>query len=255
MFNSTFSHSTIRNCTIAFGALFTGLKIRRNSEAGVVLAELDVPLAYSAREKWVSRLTGNPDLKRSTSMTLPRMAFQLIGIEYDPARKLNSMNKFTNIVAGDTSSLHTSFAPVPYNLNFELYTAAKTIEDSLQILEQILPYFKPSYNVSINTMPSLGIIQDTPIVLHNIQMDDNYLADFKEERLVTNTLQFVIKTNLFGPVTTSAVIKNADVNMYTNLQGIPSLNDHFNCHVNPLTANKDQAHTIDESWELLWSDL
>ena len=255
MFNTVFGHDTIRNCTVSFGALFNGLKISRKNSDGTEAQLIDIPLAYSAREKWVSRLTGNPDLKRSTSMTLPRMAFELIGIEYDPTRKLNSMNKFSNIVAGDASSLHTSFAPVPYNLNFGLYTVAKTIEDSLQMLEQILPYFKPAYNTSINTMPSLGIIQDTPIVLHNIQMDDNYLADFKEERLITNTLQFIMKTNLFGPVTTSAVIKNADVNCYTNLQGIPSLNDHFNCHVNPLDANKDQAHTIDESWELLWSDL
>ena len=255
MFNTVFSHSTIRNCTVSFGALFTGLKIRRNSEAGVVLAELDVPLAYSAREKWVSRLTGNPDLKRSTSMTLPRMAFQLIGLSYDPARKLNSMNKFTNIVAGDTNSLHSAFAPVPYDLHFELYTAAKTIEDSLQMLEQILPYFKPAYNVSVQTLPDLGIIQDIPIVLQNIQMDDNYLADFKEERIISNTLQFVMKTNLFGPVSGVGVIKNVDVNMFTNLQGIPSMNDHYNCKVNPLTANKDQPHTIDESLDLIWSDI
>jgi hypothetical protein len=235
--------------------LFNGLKISRKNSDGTESQLIDIPLSYSAREKWVSRLTGNPDLKRSTSMTLPRMAFELVSIEYDPARKLNSMNKFTNIVAGDTNTLHTSYSPVPYNLNFELYTVAKQIDDSLKMLEQILPYFKPHYNVSVNTLPDLGIIQDIPIVLHNIQLDDNYLADFKEERLVMNTLQFTMKTNLFGPVSGVGVIKNADVYLHSNLQGIPCMTDHYNCYVNPLTANETDAHTIHESLELIWSDL
>ena len=248
MFNSTFSHNTIRNTTIAFGALFNGLKIRRHSSNGNILAELDIPLAYSAREKWVAKLTGNPDLLRSTSITLPRMAFELVGMQYDSSRKLNSTNKFTNIVAGDTNTLHSAFSPVPYNLQFELYTVSKTIEDSLQMLEQILPYFSPSYNVSINTMPELGIIQDIPIILNEVHSNDNYEANWNEERLITNTLTFTAKINLFGPVSGIGVIKTSTVNCYTNLQGEPSACEQYVASVNPSTANKDGIYVIDEVW-------
>lgn len=249
MYNTTFSHNTIRNTTIAFGALFNGLKISRKDSNDTQIQLIDIPLAYSARERWVTKLTGNPDLLRSTSMTLPRMAFELVGMGYDPSRKLNSTNKFTNIVAGNPSVLNTSYAPVPYNLQYELYTVAKTIEDSLQMLEQILPYFSPAYNVSVNTMPELGIIQDIPIVLNEVRSNDNYEANWNEERLIMNTLTFTAKIALFGPVSTGSVIKVATANCYTNLVGIPGIS--YEASVNPLTANKTDIYTIDE----IWTDL
>lgn len=255
MFNTHFSNSTIRNCTIAFGALFNGLKIDRKDANNDVIQTIDIPLAYSARDRWVTRLSGDPDLQRSTSITLPRMAFELIDLRYDPERKLNSMNRFTNIVAGNPSALYAAYSPVPYNLIFELYTAAKTIEDSLQMLEQILPYFTPAYNISVNTMPQLGIVQDTPVVLNGITHNDNYEADWKEERLIMNTLTFTVKTNLFGPVTDPAVIKKVTVNNYTNIQGISSMNEKYYAEVNPLTANKTDTYTITESWTQIFSDV
>jgi hypothetical protein len=253
MFNTTFGHSTIRNCTIGFGALFNGLKINRYSSNGTVTAQLDIPLAYSAQEKWAAKLKGNPDLQRSTSITLPRMAFQLVKPQYDPERKLNSNNKFTNIVAGNPSKLYQAYSPVPYNLFFELYLASKTIEDGLQMLEQILPYFTPAYNISINTLPELGIVQDTPVILTDVHSDDNYISDWQEERIVMHTLAFTLKTNLFGPVTDATVIKKVTVNNYTNLQGIPSLNDKYHVEVNPLTANKTDTYTLTESWTEIFS--
>ena len=66
MFDTHFSNSTIRNCTIAFGAMFLGLKIDRKDANNDVIQTIDIPLAYSARDRWVSRLSGDPDLQRST---------------------------------------------------------------------------------------------------------------------------------------------------------------------------------------------
>ncbi len=252
MFNTTFSHNTIRNTVASFGSLFNGLKISRKNPNGTELQLVDVPLAYSAREKWVTRMNGNTDLLKSTSITLPRMAFEMTGVHYDPSRKLNSGNRFTNIVAGNPTTLNSSFSPVPYNITFELYLAAKTIEDSLQMLEQILPYFTPHYNVSVNMLPELGIVQDIPIILNNVHSEDNYETDWKEERIIMQTLSFTAKINLFGPVLGGgAVIKKTDkINLYTNLQGIATLPEMtYYSAVNPLTANETDTHTIIEMWE------
>jgi hypothetical protein len=250
MFNSTFNHRAIRNTVVSFGSLFNGLKVTRTNPDGSTLQELDVPLAYSAKEKWVTRLTGNPDLLRSTSITLPRMGFEMTGIRYDPARKLNSNNRFTNIVAGNPSTLNSAFAPVPYNVEFALYLAAKTIEDSLQMLEQILPYFTPHYNISVNTLPELGIVQDIPVILNTTDSTDNYETDWQEERLIFQTLRFTAKINLFGPITSGgAVIKKTDtINLYASLNGtIPDA--RFYSAVNPQSANKTDVFTIDELWQ------
>ena len=40
--------------------------------------------------------------------------------------------------------------PVPYNMAFELSIMAKLNDDALQIVEQILPYFQPAYNLTVN---------------------------------------------------------------------------------------------------------
>ena len=117
------------------------------------------------------------------------------------------------------------------------------------MIEQIAPYFGPAYNLSVNTIPELGIVQDTPVVLDGIHMDDNYESDFKDERLIMNTLQFTVKTNLFGPVSSGGVIKVSTANVYQNLQGV--IGEKYVASVNPLTANKTDIYTIDE----MWSDI
>jgi hypothetical protein len=248
LFNTTFSHGTIRNTVVAFGALFNGLKVRRFNSNGTTQAEIDVPLAYSAREKWVSALTGNPDLLKSTSITLPRMAFEIVGYRYDATRKLNSTNKISTPVTA-TNTRAMAYAPVPYNLDFALYVASKTIEDGLQMLEQILPYFAPHYNMTVNTMPSLNLVEDIPVVLHQADNEDNYMAEWINERLIVYTLKFTAKVNLYGSVTNVGVIKKMDIKLHTNLQGaVVSTGENYHAQVNPLTANKGDVHTIDELW-------
>jgi hypothetical protein len=248
VFNTTFSHGTIRNTVVAFGNLFNGLKIRRYNPNGSTLAEIDVPLAYSAREKWVTALTGNPDLMKSTSITLPRMAFEILGYTYDTTRKLNSMNKISTPITA-TSTKAMAYAPVPYNVDFGLYVASKTIEDGLQMLEQILPHFAPHYNMTVNTMPLLGLVEDIPVVLNTTDNQDNYMSEWVDERLIVYTLRFTAKINLYGSVTNTGVIKKLDVNVHTNIQGAAvSTGEKYHAQVNPLTANKTDVHTIDELW-------
>lgn len=247
MFNTTFNHGTIRKIVVAFGNLFNGLKIQRFNPNGSVLQEIDVPLAYSAREKWVSRISGNPDLLKSTSITLPRMAFEILSYKYDPTRKLNSNNKVINCGTGNKGT--NVYTPVPYNIDFGLYLASKTIEDSLAMLEQILPYFSPHYNLSINTISEIDLAEDVPIILNSTDSNDNYLSEWIEERLLINTLHFTAKVNLFGPITTGqAVIKEVDINFHTNNIGDSSTGEKYVAVVNPRTAAKNEPHTIDETW-------
>ena len=42
---------------------------------------------------------------------------------------------------------------------------AKLNDDALQIVEQILPYFQPAYNLTVNLVGSINEKRDIPIVL------------------------------------------------------------------------------------------
>ena len=145
MLGSTFYHSTIRKYVAVFGTLFNDINIERKNSSGVVVEKLKVPLAYGPKQKWLTRLTEDPNLTKKVAVTLPRIGFEISGLEYDPSRKLNKIIKVKKVADGaDADQIKSGFMPVPYNINFDLYVLAKSSDDALQIVEQILPFFQPA---------------------------------------------------------------------------------------------------------------
>lgn len=212
--NSVHYFGTIRKTIIAFGSLFSNIYIDRkqgDSVTGNTIQRLQIPLAYSNKEKWVHRLEGDPNLENNVYTTLPRMAFEIVGYAYDATRKANKMQKIT-CASGDTT-YSTVQSPVPYNIQINLYILTKTQEDGLQILEQILPTFTPDYTVSINAIPDMNIIQDIPIILQDVAVEDDFEGDFLTRRFVTHTLTFTLKTNLYGSNTNRSIIKQVHANI------------------------------------------
>jgi hypothetical protein len=198
--NQVFYHGTIRNTIVAFGKLFSNVYIDRkqgDSVNGTTVQRLQVPLAYAPKEKWIVRIDSDPNLEGHTYTTLPRMSFEITSYDYDSSRKFGRMNKISSVTSGVTNSV---FSPVPYNVNISLYVLTKTQEDALQIIEQILPTFTPEYTLSLNALPSIGIVQDVPIILDSVSVQDDYDGDFQTRRFVTHTLNFTLKMNLFGNV-------------------------------------------------------
>ena len=108
--------------------------------------------------------------------------------------------------------------PVPYNVGFELSIMSKLSDDALQILEQIIPYFQPSFNITVNLVESIGEKKDIPIVLESVNYSDSYEGGFDSRRILIYTLAFTAKTYLFGPVADSpeGLIKKVDVDYYTS---------------------------------------
>jgi T4-like virus Myoviridae tail sheath stabiliser len=105
------------------------------------------------------------------------------------------------------------YSPVPYNIDINLYVLTKNSGDSFQILEQILPYFQPEYTLQVKLLPELNVIQDVPVILHGVDTQDEYDGQFQNPRYIINTLSFTLKSNFFGPVTTSGVIKKVIVGL------------------------------------------
>jgi len=187
-------HGIVRNAIVGFGNFFSNIYIERrkdNSVSGEVVQKLKVPLSFSNKEKWVMRLQQDASLENQLYTTLPRMAFEIVGYNYDSARKVGKMQ---TIRCGNNQV----FSPVPYIIDLNYYIITKTQEDGLQILEQILPVFSPDYTISIKSVAALNIYQDVPIILGGVSLQDDYEGDFQMRRFVTYTLTFQMKINLFG---------------------------------------------------------
>lgn len=199
--NQTFYHGSLRNLIVAFGTLFSDIYIDRksgNSVTGTQVQRLQIPISCSNKEKWIVRIDSDPKLENQTYTSLPRIAFEITGYEYDASRKLNRTNKIT--CGSGTNAVTYTYTPTPYNVNISLYVLTKNQEDAFQIIEQILPLFTPEYTLSVNSIPSMNIITDIPVILNNISVNDEYNGDFQTRRFVTHTLNFTLKANLFGAV-------------------------------------------------------
>lgn len=226
MFGYTWNHKTIRKYVILFGTLFNNIFITRENKAGETIQTLRIPLSYGPKEKFLARLEGNPDLDREIAIVLPRLAFEMIDINYASERKLPTLGRISSQDPNNPSQKNYQYNPVPYDFNFNLYIMTKNAEDGTAILEQILPYFGPTWTASVNINPDIGAPVDVPITLNSVVSEDTYEGDFITRRAIIWTLSFTVKGYVFGPTKTSGVIKEVEVNMYSvpDVDGATPLN-------------------------------
>jgi hypothetical protein len=210
MLGTYYYHEIIRKTIIGFGTLFNNIFIKHEGIDDSTLDETKVGLAYGPQQKFFAKIREQANLTKAVAITLPRMSFEMTSVQYDPTRKSGITQTFK---ASDGTNLKKVFMPVPYNIGFELSIFSKLNDDALQIIEQILPYFQPSFNITVNLVKSIGEKRDIPIVLDNISFRDEYEGDFTTRTALIYTLQFTAKTYLFGPVadTSDGIIKKVQV--------------------------------------------
>ena len=215
MLGTYYYHEIIRKTIISFGTLFNNINIKHKKSDGTILDDIKVGLAYGPQQKYLAKIQEQAELSKSIAITLPRMSFEMTNIQYDPTRKSGITQTFK---ASDGTNLKKVFMPVPYNIGFELSIFSKLNDDALQIIEQILPFFQPSFNLTVDLISSIGEKRDIPIVLENISFQDDYEGSFESRRALIYTLSFTAKTYLFGPVaeSTEGLIKKAV--SYTHLR-------------------------------------
>ena len=208
-----FYHEILRKTIISFGTLFNGLTLKHTDSDGDTASVIRVPLSYGPTQKFLARLEQSPDLNKSVQITLPRMSFEFIGMQYDPTRKVTTTQTFLSGVSSDKATEKKTYMPVPYNMNFELSLMCKLNDDALQLVEQIVPYFQPAYSLSVDLVSTIGEKRDIPVILESINMVDEYEGDYTTRRVLLYTLRFSAKTYLFGPVSsvTDDIIKKVSI--------------------------------------------
>lgn len=243
-----FYWGTIRKAVIAFGNLFNNLNVDRRNSAGEVIQTIRVPLSYSPRNKFIARIEAQPnDPEQDFSVILPRMAFEMTGLTYDPSRRI-SMIQQNRAVNNTTTTLNSQYAPTPYNVDINLYVYSRNQDDALQIVEQILPYFNPDYNLSLKAVPALDITNDLQILLNNISYEDNYQGDFTARQSIIWTLSFTLKLNFFGPVNKQGFIRKAIVNTSLEPEMINRV-QQYSVEIDPITAKPGDDFDFLENFE------
>lgn len=204
-----FYNRIIRKMVVAFGTLFNDISlIRYNNDMSTQFERIKVPISYGPKEKFITRINSDPDLTKSIAIGIPRMSFELTGINYDSARKqVTTLKSFGT--SSTTGQVRTQNIGVPYDFNFTLSIYVRNVEDGTQIVEQILPYFTPDYIMTLNLVDGVPeTSKDVPFILNSIDTMVDYEGDFTTTRLIVWTLDFTAKGFFFGPIADSKIIMN-----------------------------------------------
>ena len=273
MFGHQYYNQVIRRYVVMFGTLFNDIIVQRFNKAGQRIQALKVPIAYGPKEKFLVRITQDPELTNQSQVSLPRMGFEMTGMSYMPERKLSSTQRRVNTIGstGSNNSIKTVYTPVPYDFNFSLSVFVKNADDGVQILEQILPFFTPEWTTTLKIIPEMNIKHDVPTVLQSVTTEDAYEGDFETRRSLIYNLDFLVKGYIYGPVKKSGIIKRTMVDFInsanTELQqgkriekitvtpgldanGNPTANSSQSISIDNISANDNYGFAIDFETDL-----
>ena len=222
MFGKTFYHGTIRKYVIVFGNMFNGIYLQRFNQNNERIQTLKVPIAYGPKEKFLVRLAQDPNLDQDVAISLPRIGFEMTALTYATERKLPSNQQNVVVSRDDNTVYKTQYRPVPYDINFQMSIFVKHADDGTQILEQILPYFQPEWTNSINLIPEMNLTYDVPCVLTDVSLEDTYEGSFDTRRALIWNLNFVMHGYVFGPTSTSGIIRRSIATFAADLPDAPA---------------------------------
>lgn len=215
MFGTYFYNKRVRTSVSIFGSLFNEIHVLRTDAAGKVLSQVKVPLSYAPKRNFLERLEEmgqGEEAERRVAMKLPRMSFEIVSISYDAQRQLPKINTFDASLDGQRRDMYTG---TPYILGFQLSVYAKSQDDALQIVEQILPHFAPQYTLSVKPFSDLpDIVEDVPVVLTGVDFQDDYEGPLEQRRTIIYNLNFDMKINFYGPVKEGKIIREVNTNLH-----------------------------------------
>ena len=215
-----FYNSSIRNYIVLMGELFGHVQVKRKTEDGDKY--IKVPISYASKEHFVQKLTNafnNPENKdlAKVETILPRMSMQLVDMMYDETFKTSIQN--VKSLSAPNGDLRGQFNPVPYKFTFQVGIYTRYEDDMYQIIEQIVPYFQPTFNCKIKELHKNDVIIDriVPITVTSVMLDEQ----LENDRFTRRRLEWTLTVELQGwlyPAATNleGVIKTVYVDLFTH---------------------------------------
>lgn len=257
--NPHFYNRTIRKVVVAFGTVFNDIDIIRFAKDGTAKERMKVPLSYGAKEKYLTRITSDPTLNKSIATLVPRMSFNLESLAYDISRK--QQTTLQNLSYNPATKVSAQYVPIPYNFDFSFSIYVRNTEDGTQILEQILPFFTPDFNVTVDFVDGMCQRYDMPIILNSVTSNVDYEGDLLTTRLITWDLQFTAKGYIWPRLKTGIGLIGQEYNtngtsgyggVITNLYTNPAMTPNTEVasiliQSDPLNAEPDDDYGFTET--------
>jgi hypothetical protein len=212
-----FYNKNLRKLVVGFGSLFSNIIVEHENPDGGDPLQIRVPILYSPQEKFIQRLLQPSSIDDSTKIEtqLPKLSYIITSVVVDPTRRRNKFSEVTslsNLNGNCLPSGSSIYHEVPVNVNFSLYVYTRHIDDTLQIVEQIIPYFNPEHFITLN-MNEVHPALDIPIIMTQNNLSERYDGDLSSRRINISTINFVAKSYIFGKIFNTSTIQHVGVTM------------------------------------------
>ena len=186
--------------TVVFGSVFSNIHVRKYNKDGSINKSNTslVPISYSPKESyeiWLDEKLRNADANTEINVKLPRMSFEMTNLSVNVERGMNTNIPIYGRNIMPNGRTVKSRTPISYQFDYSLTIWAKNMDDSIQILDQLLPMFTPEISIKLRESIRLNIVNDVKIVLTGVSKDDNYQT-ILENRIIKWTLSF----NVFADI-------------------------------------------------------
>ena len=242
-----YNHSAIRTTAVIFGALFSNIFVRNYNRDGTISKKKTlVPISYQAKDHyslWLEQEMRTPEGNIEINVKLPRMSFEMLGLTRDEEKKSNpNLPIYGNTISCNGKTLR-SRSPIPYIFDYQLSIWCKQMDDSIQILDQILPMFVPELSVKMRESKKLNIYNDVKVVLNSINKNDNYQSGFDENRMIVWDLSFQVHADIMPEAEESSVIQTVIIDT------VEAITDEYVKGVEPEYMKSVYGINVEENFE------
>lgn len=254
MFGTHFYHKRVRTAVSVFGSLFNNLYVIRKNSSNEVISQAKVPLSYAPKRNFLQRIqemNNGEDAERRVAIKLPRMSFEITQMTYDAERQLPKTNNISTAIANSVNSRQKLFTSTPYNISFQLNVYAKSQDDALQIVEQVLPFFTPQYTVTVKPFSDIATLtEDVPITLTGVQMQDDFEGAIEQRRTIVYSLDFDMKIAFHGPLNDGKIIRDVRNEFFIIGAGLADSDEYLQTlkvTPNPISVSMDSDYGFTET--------
>jgi len=205
-----FYNKSLRKVVIGFGSLFNNIEVEHaNPDDPNTPLKIRVPITYAPQEKFIRRYLETSSINDGTRIEnqLPRLSYMMSSVTPDPSRRRNRANTVASNNCTGTANVLSE--EIPVNLSFSLFIYTRHIDDTLQIVEQIMPYFNPDHIIQLNLNSTQTNVR-IPITMVSNNITERYDGDFANRRINISSINFVARSYIFGKIQQLTTITDSD---------------------------------------------
>lgn len=199
-----FYNKSLRKLVVGFGSLFNNIVVQHANPDNINSpTPIRVPITYAPQEKFIRRLLEPSSITDGTRIEtqLPKLSYIITSINPDNGRRRNKFSPISSYTTVNDECVSTAgeqiLEQVPVNVQFSLFIYTRHIDDTLQIFEQIIPYFNPDHIITMALNDVQGDVK-IPITMIGNNLSERFDGDFSNRRINISSITFVAKSYIYG---------------------------------------------------------